>query len=105
MKKTRWSRTQAAKHVEAWAASGKSVEAFAAEHQLPAQRLRYWQKRVAAGTSARAGSEAPALLPVRVMRGSPAPVELVLSDRCVVRVSHGFDEETLLRVVTLFGSR
>jgi hypothetical protein len=103
--KTRWKRAQATKHIEALVASGKSVEAFAAEQQLPAQRLRYWQKRLAAHGKQRPECSTPTLLPVRVTQSAHAPLELVLGVGCVVRVSRGFDEETLLRVVSLFGSR
>jgi len=82
--KTRWSRVQAAKHIEALLASGKSVEGFAAEHQLPAQRLRYWQKRLAsAGAKPVTTSVAPVLLPVRVKQPVVAPIELVVGAGCV----------------------
>jgi hypothetical protein len=84
--------------------SGKSVEAFAAQHELPAARLRYWQKALTSRDDKPAESPAPAMLPVRVMQSSRPPIELVLAG-CVVRVSRGFDEETLLRLITLLGSR
>ena len=104
--KTRWSRVQAAKHIEALLASGKSVEAFAAEHQLPAQRLRYWQKVLASGVAKPAESRiAPVLLPVRVKQSLEAPIELVVGAGCVVRVSPGFDEQTLVQVISLLGGR
>ena len=102
--KARWSRAEAAKHLEALAASGKSVEAFAAQHELPAARLRYWQKVLAAPEEQATESPTPALLPVHVMQAGRAPIELALAG-CVVRVSHGFDEDTLLRLVRLLGGR
>ena len=102
--KTRWTRARAAKHIEALIASGKSVEVFAAEHDLPAHRLRYWQKRLAAGRDA-GPKRTPALLPVRLTQPTDTRIELVLGDRCVVRLTRGFDEETLLRVFSLLGQR
>src|SRR5262245_59089228 len=100
--KARWSRAEAAKHLEALAATGKSVEAFAAQHELPAARLRYWQKVLVALVEQPAESPTPALLPVHVMQAARTPLELILGD-CVVRVSHGFDEDTLLRLVRVLG--
>ena len=104
MMRERWSRAEAAKHVDALAVSGKTVEAFAAQHELPAGRLRYWQKVLATREEPPAESPSAALLPVRVLQSTRVPIELVLSG-CVVKVSRGFDEETLLRLVTLLGGR
>lgn len=70
--KARWSPAEAAKHVDALAVSGKSVEAFAAQHELPAARLRYWQKRLADLAAEPKESNAPALLPVRVAQPARA---------------------------------
>jgi hypothetical protein len=42
---------------------------------------------------------------VRVTQVVDAPIELVLSSGCIMRVHRGYDEETLLRLVALFGRR
>lgn len=92
--KTRWTCAEAAKHIDAWSASGKSVEAFAAEHELFVQRLRYWQKRLTARAAQSTQQRpAPGLLPGRVTPVVPAHASSVLGPGCVIRVSRGFDEE------------
>jgi hypothetical protein len=57
--KTRWSPTEAAKHLDALAVSGKSVESFAAQQELLAGRLRSWQKRLATRDERRVDERAP----------------------------------------------
>ena len=104
MPATPWTHEQAQRELDAWRASGQSVEAFAKERRVAAHRLRYWQKRLTELSAAPAKKKPLSLLPVRVS-GSDAPIELVLSNALVARIRRGFDEETLLRLVMLFGQR
>lgn len=60
--KPRWSESDARLVVEAWRESGKPIETFAREHDVPAWRLRWWAPRLEAGgatTSVRSASARP----------------------------------------------
>lgn len=106
---------QWARLVERWKRSGLSAGEFGAKVGVDAHSLHWWRwslrKRGAMGDAPTAPTEAvPAFLPVHVVEAAlpreAAPparsgVEIVVDERHVVRVSPGFDEETLLRVLGL----
>jgi hypothetical protein len=98
---TRWTLEQARKELDAWRSSGQSIEAFAKERHVAPYRLRYWQKRLTDRPVA-SKTKPLSLLPVRVAHAG-APIELVLPSGCIARVGRGFDEDTLVRLVALFG--
>jgi hypothetical protein len=101
----RWTPEQAERELEAWRSSKQSMEAFERERGVPAHRLRYWIKRVGAGGSRGRTQHSVSLLPVRVAAaGTGAGVEVILPGGCVVRVGPGFDDDVLLRVLTLLGN-
>jgi len=106
--KKRWTRDQARKELDAWRASGQTAELFAEQRGVPAHRLRYWQKRIGdLGAAARETNEprSVSLLPVRVAQSSSPPFEIVLPSGYVVRLSPGFDDDTLVRMIGLLESR
>lgn len=100
----RWTREQAERELEAWRASRQSMEAFERERGVPAHRLRYWVKRVGAAGSRGRTQHNVSLLPVRVAASVGAGVEVLLPGGCIVRVGSGFDDDVLLRVLTLLGA-
>ncbi len=90
--------------LEAWRRSGLTLERFAKQRGLVAQRLRWWKQKLEASDKALAVGRPPALLPVRVgperaPRGEP--VTVLLRTGHMLKVSHGFDEDAFARVVAL----
>lgn len=98
-----WTEQQARKELDAWRSSGQSIDRYARERHVAGHRLRYWKARLEQSTAAK--SKGLSLLPVRVVQASGSPIELILPGGCVARVSRGFDEETLARVVAVIGRR
>ena len=114
---SRTSRAEWAKRVERWKESGLSAKEFAAETGLKASTLSYWSWKLASsgevagdqaesssvmgGQKRRRKSAAPRFVEVTApaITTSPSMLELVLSGGVLVRVSAGFDEATLTRVV------
>ena len=80
----------------------KSVITMGRNTQLPLKRLEYWRYEL------REKRPSPlALLPVRVRDGAASKataVTIVLRGAREIRVDAGFDEATLLRVVSLLES-
>jgi hypothetical protein len=96
-----WTVEQARKELDAWRSSGLSMDRFAKERRIAAHRLRYWKKRFEDGAVTKGKSLS--LLPVRVVQVNGGPVDVVLPSGHIARVSRGFDEETLARVIAVLG--
>lgn len=117
---SRTSRGEWAKRVERWKDSGLSAREYAAEIGVKPTTLSYWSWKLRSGTAAvgSRGTGKPArrgtrrrpvvagtVAPRFVELGAPQPVvaapalDLVLRSGVVVRVTAGFDEGTLTRVV------
>ncbi len=81
-------------------ASGQTLTEFAAEHELSRSALYFWRRKLH-----NAQAEAPAALSfVRVEAVEPVPakdLELLLRNGRLVRVSPGFDEDTLARLLVV----
>ncbi|MDI1435120.1 IS66 family insertion sequence element accessory protein TnpA [Polyangium sorediatum] len=107
---------QWARLVARWKRSGLRAGEFGAKVGVDAHSLHWWswslRKREAIEDAPTAPTESvPAFLPVHLVeavlpREQAAPlarggVEIVVDERHAVRVSPGFDEETLLRVLGL----
>jgi hypothetical protein len=96
--KHRWTRTEAAKVVQAWRDSGMSHRAFCEHHELDDQRLERWAKNF---------PTAPRLAEVVVVgelpgsKSSPLVIEL---GQARVHVGHDVDDELLARVLRVVGS-
>ena len=65
--------------------------------------MRYWKERLEQSLTAKGSGVS--LLPVRVVHTAGAPIEVILPNGCIARVSRGFDEETLARVIAVLGRR
>ena len=98
-----WTAEQARKELDAWRASGQSIDRFAKEHRIGAHRLRYWKQRFECAAARATKGKALSLLPVRVVQVSGAPIDVLLPSGHIARVSRGFDEETLARVIAVLG--
>lgn len=117
---SRTSRAEWAKRVERWKDSGLSAKQYAAEIGVKATTLSYWSWKLRSGgapvgdrdkgkptrRAARRESEAAVGAAARFVElGRPRSVvasptlDLVLRSGVVVRVTAGFDEGTLTRVV------
>ena len=96
-----WTAEQAKKELEAWRASGQSIDRYARERDVAGHRLRYWKTRFEQSGAGKGKSVS--LLPVRMVQTAGAPIELMLPGGYVARVGRGFDEETLSRVVAVLG--
>lgn len=99
-----WTEEQARRELEAWRASGQSIERYAKEQRVAGHRLRYWKERLSPRAAATKG-KAVSFLPVRITQAIGSPVEIVLCSGHVARVGRGFDEETLARVIAVIGRR
>jgi transposase len=116
---SRTSRAEWAKRVERWRESGLSAKEYAAETGVKASTLSYWSWRLKASDEPEGGrSKAPEPVAARrkesraadgatarfvelsATASAPTPaLELVLSSGIRVRVTSGFDEATLTRMV------
>jgi len=101
-----WSEHEARGVLGAWRKSGQSLERFAKERGLVAQRIRWWRNKLEGKPTALVGSESSlALLPVQVTESSPPkrgePVAVYLRSGHIVKVGRGFDEEAFARVVAV----
>ena len=91
----RWTSGDARAALSALSASGLSVAAFAAREGLDAQRLYRWRRQLAALDHA--PQPAPAFVEIR--QGSDEPVEVVLRNGRVLRVSERIAAASLERLV------
>jgi len=111
-----WSRREAAVVLARLENSGQNVATFARQHGIPDKRIRRWKAKLpsphalVAREAAIVTEHTIPLVPVRVVEtrvetmgaadGSSA-LEVVVRGGRAVRVSLGFDDETLARVVTV----
>ena len=100
-------KTDWAERVRQAEASGLSIPAFAAKHQLSRSALYYWRRRLA-GEAAEAEappSSATALAFVRLeplaQQAAAEPIEVLLRNGRVVRVTRVFDDGVLARVLNV----
>jgi len=81
-------------HVAHWRSSGLPVQAYAHEHNIGVERLKYWVRRIermANGTQ---------LLPVRIVSpGSSTPLELRSASGWSLRMDGGVDAAWLARLL------
>ena len=89
--------------LEAWRRSGLPLDRFAAQRGLVPQRLRWWKSKLAGSEKTAAPAPMPAVLPVKVAAAARRgePVTILLRTGHMLKVSHGFDEEAFVRVVSL----
>lgn len=107
-----WDEDDARVALEAFDASGMSGAAFAREHGFTRERLSWWKRKL--GGSRPVGEAMPALLPVRVvdrvtrvgesrepegLASLGSGVEVVVRGNRRLRLTRGFDAETLYRAV------
>jgi transposase-like protein len=93
--KRRWTVDDARSILEGVTASGLTVREFAEREGVDPQRLYRWRSVI---------DERRGPVFVEVARPTPArPVEVLLRSGHVVRVSEGFPEEALRRVVAILG--
>lgn len=99
-----WSEVEARGVLGAWRKSGISIERFARQRGFTPQRLYWWKRKLGISTKSEpAAVSSPVLLPVELRaearRGEP--VTVLLRTGHLIKVSHGFDEEAFVRVVSL----
>ena len=86
--------------IRQWQTSGLSVRVFCARHGLATASFYHWRRVLE-----RRATERPAFVPVQVVADTPPPqasaLELVLTDGRAVRISPGFDEATLRRLLAV----
>jgi len=100
-----------------WRESGLSLKAFAEQEGGYSWRsLQWWKSRIARGhvaggeTASATAGVSPSLVPVVVEMTKAPPrsstgIEVILQSGHSVRVSTGFDPETLVRLVELLGGQ
>ena len=96
-----WTEVEARGVLSAQAKSGLSIEKFAQERGITAQRIYWWKRKLAAKKQ----DKAMALLPVKVTRDEGArrgePVTVLLRSGHMLKVGRDFDELALARVVEI----
>jgi hypothetical protein len=90
----RWTSTDARLVLKTQAASGLSVNAFATQQGLDAQRLYFWKRRLETETQ---GVQTPTF--IEVLARTEAAVEVVLRSGRILRISAAIDTSTLRRLV------
>jgi hypothetical protein len=99
-KEQRWRRW-----IKQWRASGLSVQAFCARHDLAPARFYHWRRVL----ERRKAEEPAAFVPVQVVADAvPAQagaLEVVLTDGRTVRVAPGFDAATLRQLLAVLEGR
>lgn len=104
-------RQEWAKRVERWQDSGLTAAEFAAEAGINPRTLTYWKwklgkERGGRGRRKRSAEPKVEFVEVASLAGAvPAPIELVVDGRYVVRVSSGADVELLSRVLEVLEQR
>ena len=90
--------------ISRWKRSGLSVRAFCRAEGVNEPKFYWWRRELLRRDQPQPASK-PAFLAVRVVDDKPEPpalgVEVVLANGRSVRVTAGFDPQTLLRVVEL----
>jgi transposase-like protein len=86
--------------IDRWRASGQSIAAFCADHNVGQATFYAWRRRLAARPRA-TSKPAPAFAAVRVIPDPTA--EVVLPSGLVVRVPIGTDPATVARLVVALG--
>jgi transposase-like protein len=113
LRRRRWRVPEARAALDALAASGLSVSAFAEREGLDEERLYRWRRRFARERKAEAGAVTPpATPPIIELRAAPTPrprhaeterVEIVLASGVVLRVAETIDPAGLARLVAALG--
>ena len=99
-----WSELEARAVLQAWRASGLSIERFASQRGLVPQRIRFWKQKL--GELETPKAKGTTLIPVRVIEtGRGTPIQVILPSGHIVRVGRGFDEETFARVMQILAGR
>ena len=108
-RRRRWRAPEARAALDALAASGLSVSAFAEQEGLDEERLYRWQRRFARERKAEPRAVTPAATPAIVelraatspspRRGETALVQIVLVSGVVLRVAETIDPARLARLV------
>jgi hypothetical protein len=91
-------------HVRRWQVSQLTVRQFCRRHRLREGNFYAWRRVLLRRGLLDNAPNAPAFVKLAVDREPPAPttpVEIVLSERRVVRVRAGFDADLLLQLVQL----
>ena len=112
-RRRRWRVPEARAALDALAASGLSVSAFAEQEGLDEERLYRWRRRFARERKAETGAVTPlATPPIIELREATRPrprdaeterVEIVLGSGVVVRVAETIDPARLARLVAALG--
>ena len=101
LKGRRWREGDARVVVEAWRSSGESLAAFCRRHELKAQRVTKWVRRLDGGSIE--------FHPVEVVRGSGGAsnvsLEVELARGETIRVPAGFALDDLRRVLVALDER
>ena len=99
-KERQWQR-----RIEQWRASGLSVRAFCARHDLATASFYNWRRVL----QRRAAEEPAAFVPVQVVADAvptqSGALEVVLTDGRAVRVAPGFDAATLRQLLDVLEGR
>jgi transposase len=113
-------RAEWVKRVERWQDSGLTAKEFALELAVSPNSLTFWKWKLRRESSTQSEASAKTMKPV-VKAAEPkflqlvptrddaasaaAPLEVVIRGDIVVRVTSGFDEQTLTRVLRALGVR
>ncbi len=88
------------RHVRAWKKSGLTARQYAHQEDISHWSLYAWASWIKRNAVTDA---APTFLPVAVIEApaSSEPIDLVLGNGRVIRVSSGFDSDTLTQVISV----
>ena len=103
VKRAYWRETDARLVVESWRRSGEPVSAFARRHGVAVKRLARWVSRLGLSEQPEPVRFHPVrvTVPVEPDNGAGMEIEIELLGGCRVRVSRGFANEDLRRVLVV----
>lgn len=81
--------------------SGQSQTEFCQRQGVSLHAFRFWKYRGVRREARPSAIERPRLVPVRLLGGADAPLELAIRGGRTIRVRPGFDEPTLRRLVAV----
>jgi hypothetical protein len=100
-----WKEQQWRRRINQWRASGVSVQAFCARHDLAPASFYRWRRAL----ERRVAEEPTAFVSVQVVADAvlipPSALEVVLADGRTVRVAPGFDAATLRQLLAVLEGR
>jgi len=91
-------------HIRGWKLSGLSQAEYCREHRLSIKCFGYWKRKVSK-SELRASLVEVTELKASQIFSPPIPLFLTIGGRYRIEIEHGFDSETLVRLLRVLENR